>query len=228
MSTMRLRWEKIVNELRYLYQELKLTQALGGGVATDFQDFYKDFCRRHNVSPEDLQQPRAPEAPEVLRDTPDASCGSQLTPHDAEASDSAQFDKLLEEAEQRQEISETHKAFYKVFKQLAMKLHPDRQGPDTPQEDRETNMKLFKEARRALDEKRYFVLLDLAEQYGIELPTNYKDQIKWMRTEAQTVVAHIEQEKQTYNYIFAECENVGQKEELMKQLLLQLYGYKVE
>ena len=42
MSTMRLRWEKIVNELRYLYQELKLTQALGGGGATDFQDFYKD------------------------------------------------------------------------------------------------------------------------------------------------------------------------------------------
>ena len=170
---------------------------------------------------------------EAYKDTPDPiaehalpSDEKNIALQEENASDE-EFDKLMEEAAEIHEEDSIHKAFYKVFKQLAKKLHPDRQPREMPPAAKEENMKLFKKARDALDDQRYFVLLDLAEQYNIELPTNYKEQSKWMSKEMKKVQNQIHDQRQTANYIFSECDTDTDRDELVKMVLREHYNYYV-
>ena len=104
-----------------------------------------------------------------------------------------------------------------------MKLHPARQPPNTSDDQKEKNMELFKEANEALNERRYYVLLELALQFNIEPPTNYKEQIKWMKQEIKTVHMLINQQHGTYNYLFAECDSDEERDAVIRRFIKQVH-----
>tara|TARA_R110002020_G_scaffold9035_1_gene36172 strand:- start:780 stop:1469 length:690 start_codon:yes stop_codon:yes gene_type:complete len=229
MSAAYLKWQRIVNQLRFLYGDLRLTQEICDEAAGDFQAYYNAFCEEHGIDiralmAEAYKAAAPPSDPLMEHALP--SEDKALAAHE-DTEDSAEFDKLLEEAAETHEEDSLHKAFYKVFKQLAKKLHPDRQPRELSSEEKEKNMKLFKEAKEALDERRYFVLLDLGQQYGIELPTNYRDQIKWMGSELTKVRNKIHDRRQTVNYRFSDCETDDERDELVKMVLRQHYNYSI-
>ena len=109
-----------------------------------------------------------------------------------------------------------------MIKQLALILHPDKLGNDLPEEEVRVKLREFKEANDALNQHRYFVLLDLAAKYKVRLPKNYKQQIRWMKKQIGKVRTDVEREKKKYNYVFAECETTEEKERLMKSFINQL------
>ena len=90
------------------------------------------------------------------------------------------------------------------------------------------NLRLFQEAQSALREKRYFVLLDLAERYNVTQPRNYKQQIRWMKKESERLNNRISEHKQSYNYIFAECETDEQRDTLVRRFLMHLFQIEVQ
>lgn len=229
MSAAYLKWQRVINQLRFLYTELNLTKDISLETRAALQAYYDDFCQRHNIDLASLAKSMAPDPFQGLPGSQDEehTTDTTLTMHDEDNLDAAEFEQMLEEATTIQKENTMHKAFYKIFKQLAMKLHPDRQAADLPQEQREENMRLFKEAKKALDEKRYFILLDLAQQYDIELPKNYAEQTSWMKKEIHTIRSKIHAEKTTWPYVFSECEDALSKDHLIKLLLAQLYNYHI-
>ncbi len=229
MSTIQFRWQKVVNELRYLYSDLKYAQAMADAAGVEFQQYYEEFCVRHDIDLHALNKQNKERIsglydfdPEVPPET-EFSDETGIVPYD-DQEDSEEFDKILAEAAEQKKADDIHDSFYKVFKKLALKLHPDKQRLDSTGEQKKKNMELFKEAKEALDERRYYVLLDLAGQFDIEPPTNYKEQIKWMKKEIVAVNGLISGVKNTYNYLFAECDEDEERDNIIRRFIHQVHG----
>ena len=83
---------------------------------------------------------------------------------------------------------------------------------------------MFSDAKRALEDHRYFKLLELAEEFKVATPRNYAQQIRWMKKESVALAQLIQVEKDTYNYMFAECESDGARDKLIRRFMIQIFG----
>ena len=117
---------------------------------------------------------------------------------------------------------EMHKTFKDLFKKLALNLHPDRVSDLTP-EEREVRLSMFKDAKQALDNGDYFLLLDMSEKFNIRIPKNFKQQTRWMKARIKQIDQEIQAQKHTYNYVFSECETEDEKVKVVKNFLRQIF-----
>ena len=117
---------------------------------------------------------------------------------------------------------EMHKTFKDLFKKLALNLHPDRAGALTA-EEREVRLSMFKDAKQALDNGDYFLLLEMSERFNIRIPKNFKQQTRWMKARIKQLDQEINNQKHTYNYIFSEAETESEKAQIVKNFLRQIF-----
>jgi len=82
----------------------------------------------------------------------------------------------------------------------------------------------FKEANRALRDRDYFILIEIAEELDISLPKNYDQQTRWMKNQLKELSDKVRREKTTYNYLFTEKETKSEKDILIRQFVQQLFG----
>ncbi len=83
---------------------------------------------------------------------------------------------------------------------------------------------MFTDAKAALESRKYFILLDLAEKFKITIPRNYKQQIRWMKKELTELSADIQKNKNTYNYMFSECDDVTERDVVIMRFMAQIFG----
>jgi len=227
VSTTHLRWQKIINELRYLYGELDFTQEMAKAAGPEFQKYYEEYCRRNNIDLAALNSQNQEKLSGLFGEDPllEDDIVDETGMVESEEEDSEEFNKLMEEAAEIETENEVHKAFCRVFKKLAFHFHPDMIPKNLTREEKDDRMKTFKKALQALEERRYFILIDLADKYGVETPTNYKQQIKWMRKEATQVGEMISKDKRSYNYLFSECETDAERDKIISGYMMQVFGF---
>jgi len=221
------RWHRAVNEIRYKHNELDLLKELADDYGPIFNQHVQRYCEDKQIDIASLEKRRG------------------LSVSVQKSKENHQADKLLEDKEtalmtagehfvgeepeiepietEKKEIDEIHDIFKRLFKKLAVHLHPDRVMGLTEQE-REDRLEMFKEAKQALDEERYFFLLDLSDRFKIRLPKNYRQQTRWMKNKIKQLDQKIKAQQGTYNFAYAECETEEEKEKLVKMFLKQLYG----
>jgi len=232
--TDKLKWKKLLNELRYTYDELDLIKEIASTGATDFQSYYEEFCKRHHIDLDELNRKHAEHLEELygttLDDTFDASShysgSTGIAPYEgvSEDNDMPGENIKIKPKEEDEEEDEVHEIFSKLFKKIALKLHPDKLvSQNLSKEEREEKLAMFKKAKEALDERWYFVLLECAEKYNIPLPKNYKQQTRWMKRELKTTIGRIGKETNTYNYRFADCEDDECKDNLIRDFLNHVF-----
>ena len=235
----KIKWKRLLNELSFLHEENDLIESVISDSNKSFQEYYQGFCDRMSFDINRLNEQNHDRI-------------SKLYGTSEEGSDVESTKKLLEdtyneitkyleppvysfdEEEQKEEPSsdykmtqdetEMHEAFTKLFRSLAMKLHPDKLSSSLTDEERADMIHLFNKAKTSLDERKYFVLLDLAYKFDIKTPRNYKQQIRWMKSEIEMLKNQVEQQKQTYNYAFTECETEAEKDRLVKKFMKQLFN----
>ena len=213
MSLSKLKWQQHVNHLRYLHKELKLVKTVGADIAKDFQEYYENYCAKRGIDIGELNAANKTKVDELFG----ISTDHQTVEEDLDD---------IELAPREQD--EVDKVFNKVFKQLAFHLHPDRFATEMPEEEKEEKIERFREALDALENKRYFTLMDYAEQYKIEVPVDYELQQEWLKKEITSVKAEIQEGKETYTYKFFECEVDGERDTVIKRFLRHLFGYEVD
>tara|TARA_Y100000034_G_C6746265_1_gene331474 strand:- start:46 stop:711 length:666 start_codon:yes stop_codon:yes gene_type:complete len=213
MSLSKLKWQQRINQLRFLHKELKLVKTVASDIAQDFQEYYENYCAKRGINIAELNAVNKTKVDELFG-------------VDAEK---ALLEDEVEDIEvPPREQNEVDKAFNKVFKQLAFHLHPDRFGAEMLDEEKEEKIEKFREALDALENKRYFTLMDYAEQYKIEVPVDYELQQEWLKKEIASVKAEIQEGKETYTYRFFECEEDGERDTVIKRFLRHLFGYEVD
>ncbi len=225
-----LKWKRTLNELRFKHSELEFVEDINESHAQEFQMYLEDFCRKKEVDLIDLnknllaaQSLKIEEQQEERLRIPNTEIdddGALVVYHDTP--DPVTNDEVL--VKDGRELSD---AFAKLFKQIALYLHPDRLQ-NLSDEDKEERLELFKEAQKALKEERYYFLLDLSERFGVRTPKNYKQQTRWMKSKIHEIDSQIQQQMITYNYKYAECETEDEKERLMRNFIFQVFKVHVE
>ena len=224
----KIRWKRMINQVRFLHTEKDLVMETIQESGPKFHERYLTFAAQNGLDVQKLNEENKDRLKKLYGErTPKISAANFS---DLEVSDAAAIvpyvGKQPEVSDYRvlQDDTEIKESFRKLFKQLALKLHPDKITSNITIEQGMENLKLFKEAKSALDEQRYFVLLDLADRYNISQSRNYKQQVRWMKRESERLESEIQKHKASYNYVFSECEDDEQKDALVRKFLMHLFG----
>ena len=224
----KLRWKQALNEFRFLKEEYDILESLSREAAPLFQEHYESVLHREGLNLEKLNQENADKI-SAAYELPEPTLGDISTPAPSadcteiarrEGSGEVTTDQQLSEDE-----AAVHAVFSKLFKSIALQIHPDKISVyehDVLQ--RQEMAKDFRTANRALKEKSYFVLLDIAEKLKIPLPKNYPQQTRWLKNEIISLKADLNGLRRTYNCIFATAETEEEKDEVIRQFVKQLFG----
>jgi hypothetical protein len=230
IKTEKIKLRRIMNELQFLYEEMDLISDLCGTASADFESHYRAFCAENDIDLKKLNQDNSDQLKEVygVKDLEEDevpselpySGSAELTFWEGEESDDEQFtpdDDVI--------YKDLHSMFNKIFKKLAMKLHPDRIENHILDNDEKFKLRNdFTKARTSLEKKKYFHLVEIAQKHGIHVTERYGLQLRWFKKERDNVRKHVTREKCTYNYKFSECETDEQKDNLIREFLQQLFG----
>lgn len=220
------KWHRSVNEIRYKHNELELLKELSDDHGPHFRQHLQKYCKDNQIDLASLEKQREAfivvekknkdDSKEKLLEDPQGT----ITFPDEDVVEEEHNNERIPAA--KKDVDEMYEIFRKLFKKLALHLHPDKVATLTEQE-RHDRLEMFKEAKQALEEERYFFLLDLSDRFKIRMPKNYKQQTRWMKNKIKELDQEIRAQKETYNYSYAECETEKQKEQLIKMFLKQYY-----
>jgi len=216
-----------LNDCKHAQQELELVQGLNREAAPMFQEYYESFLYREGLDLNELNRQHA----ERIREAYDIPQASEIDGSVPLTTDEASLIVDVEKRDKTEEEQLTeddivlHGIFAKLFKKIALKSHPDKIDPmQHSYVERRQMEKDFRDANKALENKEYFTLIEIAERLDISLPTNYNQQIRWMNKQLDTVNRELMKQKTTYSYLFAEKETKEEKDLLMRQFVKQLFG----
>ena len=224
-ASTKLKWRRHLNDLRHANEELEFVREIIAVSAEEFQEHYEQYCAKNNIDLKKLNRDNSDRIQEAYAHE-EGEMHQIASDDDKQSAPSAEAGPvdIEEKYEMTEEEQEIHNTFSKIFKKLAMILHPDKMPAVLSATEREERLEMFRDAKIALEEKAYYTLLKLALKFEIALPRNHQQQIKWMKKELETLQATIEKEKATYNYRFSECETEDEKDSVVIKFMTQLFG----
>ena len=225
----KLRWRRYLNKLRFVHEEIEIVEEISTKTGPDFQAYLESYCAKNNINLRSLNRDHSEKVEEAYKNLrAEKQKGNLLGDCEDETEpDVLQFadENVSEEnMEFEREDTEIHETFSKLFKKIALYLHPDRLPKNLTEQEVKQHIDIFNNAKQSLEERRYFILLDLAEKYGVSIPKNYKQQINWMKREIDSLESKLNSKKKTYNHLFAESESDEEKNDLVKRFIKQLFG----
>ena len=218
------KWKRALNEIKFKHEELQLVKEICDDHGVDFQMFMERYCADNGIDLKSLNQKKAikdakqaaAESPKQIQEKKEESLSQLINPPIQGAPIVERIDVEVKDE------NEMHKTFKDLFKKLALNLHPDRANGLTA-EEREVRLSMFKDAKQALDNGDYFLLLEMSEKFNIRMPKNYKQQTRWMKARIKQLDQEINTQKHTYNYVFSECETENEKTRIVKNFLSQIF-----
>lgn len=227
----KLRWKKNVSQLRFLNDEYSFVQEVARSSAGDFEAYYRSYCAKNSINISELDNKNKEKLDQLYgrnqitddnaADEPNIDCiGDTAITHYDKTSPNGD----TEEYEMTSDEIAIHDAFSKLFKRIALDIHPDRIDKNLSESEIESRISMFQEANRSFEEKKYYILLDIAEKLNITTPKNYDLQIRWMKREAKALNEKIASEKNKYNFVFSEAQTDEEKDAIIEKFLHQLFG----
>jgi len=223
VSKLQIKWQRKLNNLKFLYRELELLEEMVELATPEFLSYYQEFCKEHDIEPQN-GPPGTEIDPEETNPTEDTAL-THSKPSKEYIIDEFGNTQLREP--EPVDDDELSKIFTRLFRNLAFELHPDRIPSTYDIAEQHKRVKAFRTAREALEQKHYFRLMILAEQYGIEVPDLQTGQIEWLDDEIKSTHHKISQIQSTYNYHFSQCESEEQKQHLLRSFVEQNFNIKV-
>ena len=228
------KWRRALSHLRFSYEEVDIIREIARDTAQDFQAHYENFCRTRGINIAELNdrhRERVKDLYNIEKTIPDSEHTDKTEIHAPDDTTIALHNKNSDEQDGEREMTadETavHEAFSKLFKKIALKIHPDRLRDMAP-EEREVKVIMFQRANKSLEDRKYFILLDIASQLKIQTPKNYDQQTRWMKKETGLLEQQIKKEKSTYNFLFSEAETDEERDQLIRGFLLQVFQIHVD
>ena len=230
----KIKYRRLMNELEYLYEEHHLLEDIVEDAAGEFEAHYREFCARNKIDIDKLNQDNKERISDLYGIKPEQVEQTPITEYTGSAAmvkiDTPKNEVSFEVSEEETGVfKKLHEYFNKLFKKLAMQLHPDKIENYIADDEYKRKMAWdFSEAKSALDKKKYFKLIQVAKKYDIYVTENFTLQLKWFKKERDALVDSIAVVKTTYNYKFSECETTQQKDEVIKKFLWHLFRFRLD
>jgi len=221
----KLKWKRALNEYRFIKEEYDILKSISREIAPLFQEHYERILQENGIDLSKLNN----ENKEKISDAYGESAPTGSVPiQTSDCTDMVPSEEIIEKSEKVQLTEDEiaiHNVFSKLFKSIALILHPDKIDPLKHNfTERRKMTESFKKANRALTERDYFILLEIAERLDIPLPKNYDQQTRWMKVQLKELTVKVHQERNTYNQVFAAAETKEEKDRVIKQFIKQLFG----
>ena len=219
------KWKRALNEIKFKHEELSLVKEICNDHGTDFQMFMEEYCAKNGIDLKALNHKKGANTPQQQTSENQIKEIEQKTEESLAhmQNPTIQGAPVVEDIDvESSDKDQMRKTFKDLFKKLALNLHPDRANGLTA-EEREVRLSMFKDAKQALDNGDYFLLLEMSERFNIRIPKNFKQQTRWMKARIKQLDQEIRTQKHTYNYIFSECETESEKAKIVKNFLRQIF-----
>jgi hypothetical protein len=221
----KLKWKRALNEYRFIKEEYDILKSISREIAPLFQEHYERILQENGIDLSKLNN----ENKEKISDAYGESAPTGSVPiQTSDCTDMVPSEEIIEKSEKVQLTEDEiaiHNVFSKLFKSIALILHPDKIDPLKHNfTERRKMTESFKKANRAITERDYFILLEIAERLDIPLPKNYDQQTRWMKVQLKELTVKVHQERNTYNQVFAAAETKEEKDRVIKQFIKQLFG----
>ena len=221
-----LKWKRALNEIKFKHEELELIKEICQSHGVEFHMFMEEYCEQNGINLKKLNQEKGAREAKAKQEFQAIEEQQQEPPKGKMVVSENHFTENAPPVEEmfveEKDLDEMRHAFKDLFKKLALNLHPDRAAGLTA-EEREVRLSMFKDAKQALDNGDYFLLLEMSEKFNIRMPKNYKQQTRWMKARIKQLNQEIQAEKHTYNYVFSECETIDEKVKIVRNFLRQIF-----
>lgn len=232
----KLKWQRSLSKLRFLHEEVDYVKAVAKESSAEFEQFYRRFCAEKGIDISQLDKQNKERLDELYgrneiadnedSDEPDVDSigNTTIVVHN----NTPESEEEGQEYQMSADELATHESFTKLFKKIALSIHPDRIDKLLPESEIKSRVSMFRDCASALKKRKYFILIETAERFKIATPKNYDSQIRWMKSESDMIQQIIDNEKSTYNYAFAEAQTEEAQEQLIKKFLHQLFQINVD
>jgi hypothetical protein len=150
----------------------------------------------------------------------------QLTDMDtACAEGQPQFvDPTQERVEVENEKQNMNPETKKIYRQIALKIHPDKLLETKSESEKQSKIDLFQKATKAAATNDLFLLASIAEEIGIKLPDLPREVIKETENKIIAIKKEINHIESTYVWRWNFCEDPDQKASILNELFELMYA----
>lgn len=197
------KYRKAVSELLYYREELRHLSSIIHQAHLDFEDYYKDFCKRSNIDLTSLQDENKERIDEMTTERQEAKVKKPLS--------TAEGKKLLS----------------KIYKSIACELHPDKLiTSDYSEEEKKEKEEDFKVASTAAENNDWGELLELSED--LRLDVEVSDLLLGeIEKEIAFLKKKIQSDQATFSWALYNAETVEEKDIVVKQFLKRIFNLEV-
>ena len=197
------KYKKLMHEVKYLRTELEYQEEVLAEYHQLFEEYYRRWCADNSVDIGQQEQQNAKRVEEIVPEP------KTIQKHDKN-------DRIIPEKHIQDKLDA--KKFNKLYKKIAMELHPDK---DTGDADK------FAKASDAYEKGFWSVLLEYALELDIE-PDNLSEMLPLLKKEAEKIRKQIQSNSGVYSWKFYECEeDESCKERLIKDFLKHLFKLEI-
>ena len=157
-ASQKLRWKRYVNKLRFIHEEIELIEQIASKTGNEFQAYLEEYCANNNLDLRNLNREHSAKVEEAYKNLRAEKQKGNLIGDSEDEIESDILSPIVEDVPEeifQKEDSEVHEAFSKLFKKIALQLHPDRFPKDLSKEEIESRLELFNEATHGTWEYRH-------------------------------------------------------------------------
>jgi len=197
------KYKKLLQEVKYLRSELEYQEEVLAEYHHLFEEYYRGWCGENGIDIAKQEQQNSKRVDEMIPKPNEQKYDSN---------------ELIILEDTKQEQKEDMKKMNKLYRKLAMELHPDKQNGDE---------KKFAKLNEAYENGKWSVLLEEAIELGIE-PDNFLYLSGLLKEEAENLREQIKHNKGIYSWKYYECdEDEDCKSKLIKDFLKQLFNLEI-
>ena len=184
--------KKLILELKYLYVDLEYHEDIFKDAQEEFKESFYEYSAKNNLG---YKKPEEQKSFNVSNST-DISIfveeeKEERTSHNTDPLPDLQFEK-----------EEVDTDFNSIFKKIAHLTHPDLHNKMDSEEARRKKTEMFLKAKKAVDNKNWFELCQIAMDLDIKLPEPTKQHLKWLEDEITRTKERIQRITSTYAWLW--------------------------
>lgn len=192
------KFKKLLNEYRFLDQELKYLDEILVEANKYFEIYHREYCTQNDINLAELNSKHSDKVSEIFSD----GVGIKLS---------------VEKIERQKEYDSKD-----IFRQIARKFHPDTLKMDDP--NKFEYEEVFKEASAAIDNGNWGKLFAIVDKYNLDLK-EYDGVNECLKVDIKRTKQIVQNRKDSYAYLLYECEeDRGCKENVIKRFLKHLFN----